>query len=241
MPGLYKDEGVVLKTIKLGEADRIITVFTRANGKVRAVAKGVRKTKSRFGGRLEPFTRVALMLYRGRGDLDTVTSAQIIEAYQGLHVDLDRLRAASALAEVVEKITPDREEAFSTYALLLSGLTALAADRGGSVVPAFLVKLLSLSGYHPELTACAGCGNGRPLGGFSPSLGGAVCERCWREDPGSFGIPGEYIALMNDLLMNDFGWAASPDAVTEITHALRRYTEHHLERPLRSLQPLKVG
>ena len=108
MPGLYKDEGVVLKTIKLGEADRIVTLFTRHNGKVRAVAKGVRKTKSRFGGRLEPFTRVDLMIYRGR-NLDTITSAEILTPYKEMRTDYARLTAAAAVAEVIEKMMPERE------------------------------------------------------------------------------------------------------------------------------------
>src|SRR5918911_4675878 len=112
MAGLYKDEGVVLKTIKLGEADRIVTLFTRHNGKVRAVAKGIRKTKSRFGGRLEPFTRAQLVVYRGR-TLDTVTSADILTSFKEVRDDYARLTSAAALAELVEKITPDREHSFS--------------------------------------------------------------------------------------------------------------------------------
>ena len=155
MPGLYKDEGIVLKTIKLGEADRIVTVFTRGNGKVRAVAKGIRKTKSRFGGRLEPFSHVGLMIYRGR-NLDTITGADLITSYDAVRTDYARLMSAAALVELVEKITPDREKAFSVYSLLLAGLDALAAGKGTSVVPAFLVKLLSISGYHPQLSSCAG-------------------------------------------------------------------------------------
>src|ERR687891_531632 len=111
MPGLYKDEAIVLKTIKLGEADRIVTLFTRFNGKVRAVAKGIRRTKSRFGARLEPFTRVELLIYRGRGDLDTITSADIITAFDAVRRDYPRLTAGASLLELVDKITPDRERA----------------------------------------------------------------------------------------------------------------------------------
>src|SRR5687767_14179182 len=117
MPGLYKDEGIVLKTIKLGEADRIVTIFTRSNGKVRAVAKGVRKTKSRFGARLEPFTWAHLMIYRGR-NLDTITAVDIIRSFDAVRTDYRSLTSASALVDVVEKITPEREEAGSTYSLL---------------------------------------------------------------------------------------------------------------------------
>ena len=239
MPGLYKDEGVVLKTIKLGEADRIVTIFTRQNGKVRAVAKGVRKTKSRFGGRLEPFTRVQLLIYRGRS-LDTITGADIVDPFHEVRKDLVRLTSASALVELVDKITPERERAFSTYALLVAGLRALADAKGETVVPAFLVKLLSISGYHPELKACAGCGNTTMLGGFSPALGGAVCRNCWHEDSESFALTDDRLALIGRLLQADFGVPAEGSVAAEVTQALRRYAEYHLERPLRTLQLLRA-
>jgi DNA repair protein RecO (recombination protein O) len=235
MPGLYKDEGVVLKTIKLGEADRIVTLFTRDNGKVRAVAKGVRKTKSRFGGRLEPFTRVALMIYRGR-NLDTITSADILDPFKEVRADYARLTGAAALAEMVEKITPDRERAVSTYGLLIAGLAALAEREETTIVPAFLVKLLSISGYHPQLSVCAGCGEAAALSGFSPAIGGAVCDLCRREDRDSFRMAPAHLALMGHLLTSDFGAEAPTDATGKVTLALQRYAEYHLERPLKSLQ-----
>lgn len=238
MPGIYKDEAVVLKTIKLGEADRIVTLMTRSHGKVRAVVKGVRKTKSRFGARLEPFTRVDLMLYRGRKDLDTITSADIITSFDSVRKDYSRLTSAAALADIVDKITPDRERAFSTYALLVGGLQALAEDKGGTVVPAFLVKLLSVSGYHPEMKACAGCGETERLGGFSPSLGGVVCEDCYEEDDSAMRMPSDRIALLSRLLSSEFGEPASDQETDALTQALRRYAEHYLERPLRSLHLL---
>lgn len=240
MPGLYRDEGVVLKTIKLGEADRIVTLFTRENGKVRAVAKGIRKTKSRFGGRLEPFTHVNLLLYRGRGELDTVTSADIVDAFTPMRNDFAGLAGASALAEIVDKISPDRERAFSTYALLLAALGALTLDTRGTVVPAFLVKLLSVAGFHPQLDSCAGCEEAGPLGGFSPALGGAVCESCWHDDPHAFGVTPEAIGLIAELLASDFGHPGDHLVAGEAIQALRRYAEHHLERPLRSLQLLQA-
>ena len=237
MPGLYKDQGIVLKTIKLGEADRIVTLFTRSHGKERAVAKGVRKTKSRFGGRLEPFTLVELLIYRGR-NLDTITSAHILDHFKGVRDDYSSYTSACALAELVEKITEERERAYSTYALLLQGLQALADDRGETVVPAFVVKLLSVSGYHPSLSVCAGCGGSQGLVGFSPSLGGAVCRDCFEEDEAAFGLSPDRIALLSQLLASDFGAAADVGATIEVTQALRRYAEYHLERPLRSLQLL---
>ena len=237
MPGIYKDEGVVLKTIKLGEADRIVTLFTRDNGKVRAVAKGVRKTKSRFGGRLEPFTRVALIVYRGRS-LDTITAADILTPNKGVRATFERLTAAAALTELVDKITPERERAASVYSLLLGGLDAVTRSGAPSIVPAFCVKLLSLSGYHPQLRACAGCGDAGPLSAFSCALGGAVCDACRREDRDSFPLAADRIGLLSELLQADLG-VASPEAATfDLVHVLRRYAEYHLERPLKSLQLL---
>jgi DNA repair protein RecO (recombination protein O) len=237
MPGLYKDEAIVLKTMKLGEADRIVTLLTREHGKVRAVAKGIRKTKSRFGGRLEPLTRVDLMLYRGR-DLDTITAAQIITSFDSVRTDYSTLTAAAALVEAVEKIIPDRERSFSVYALLLGGLQALADGKGESVVPAFLVKLLSLSGYHPQLTVCAGCGTPTGLSGFSPAMGGAVCQLCWQEDPDSFQVSEATIVFLAALLAEEFGQQSQGDRTFESLQTLRRYAEYHIERPLRSLHLL---
>jgi DNA repair protein RecO (recombination protein O) len=241
MSGLYKDEGIVLKTIKLGEADRIVTIFTRHHGKVRAVAKGVRKTKSRFGARLEPYTQVDLMLYRGRKELDTITGADIISSFKTLKTGYVGLTAAAALAELVEKITPDRERAFSVYTLLLDALRSLEVGGGSTVVPAFLVKLLSLSGYHPALTVCAGCGEAGGLGAISAEMGGAVCRSCWTEDENAFRLAPARIALLEHLLTTDLGYQASDRDAFEVTDALRRYTEYHLERPLRSLSLLAVS
>ena len=236
MPGLYKDEGIVLKTIKLGEADRIVTVFTRSHGKVRAVAKGVRKTKSRFGARLEPFTQVDLMIYKGRS-LDTITSADILRSFDEVRTDYLCLTSAAALVEVVEKITPEREKAFSTYALLLAGLESLGRGPCDSIVPAFLIKLLSISGYHPQLTSCAGCGAEGALGGFSAAFGGAVCDGCWRQDRDADRLGADRLLLLNRMLTADLGIDAG-DAAPELTNALRRYAEYHLERPLKSLHLL---
>ncbi len=244
MPRLYRDEGVVLRTIKLGEADRIVTLFTRGHGKVRAVAKGIRKTKSRFGARLEPFTRVQLMVHKGR-NLDTITSADILTSFHEVRDDYRRLMAAAALVELVEKITPDQERAFSTYALLLAGLQALAEDKGETVVPAFLVKLLSLAGYHPQLSRCSGCGRVvsrdgdealEQTWGFSPAVGGAVCAACWSADDHGLAMPVFRIELISRLFASDFGETADEGETVEVTQALRHYAEYHLERPLRTLR-----
>ena len=239
MPQIYKDEGIVLKTIKLGEADRIVTIFTRQHGKVRAVAKGIRKTKSRFGARLEPFTRTDLVIYKGR-NLDTITAADIVTSFDEIRSDYAKLLAGVALLDLVEKITPERERAFSTYALLVGGLKALADGRP-NVVPSFLVKLLSISGYHPQLSSCAGCGEHSVLGAFSPSLGGAICEMCWHEAGDSIRMGSDEIALMARLLGSDFGQPGDARSTIVMTQALRSYAEYHLERPLKTLHALTAS
>lgn len=237
MPGLYRDEGIVLKTIKLGEADRIVTLFTRENGKVRAVAKGIRKTKSRFGARLEPFTRVDLMIYKGKGALDTITAADIVTSFDSVRNDYLRLTSGAAVVELVEKISEERERSFPTYSLLLGALEALAAG-GANVVPAFLVKLLSISGYHPHLTVCAGCSRPDGLVAFSPALGGVACDDCRREDTGAARITPGGLALLQRLLADDFGQESDASSTLDLTSALRGYAEYHLDRPLKSLRML---
>jgi DNA repair protein RecO (recombination protein O) len=235
MPGIYRDEGVVLGAIKLGEADRIITLYTRGNGKVRAVAKGIRKTKSRFGGRLEPFTHADLLIYRGR-NLDTITSVDIITSFHAVRADYERYMRACTMAELVDKITPERERAFSVYTLLLAGLESLAAGHTGTAVPAFAIKLLSVSGYHPQLHVCAGCGERAGLEAFSAALGGATCKMCRREDLGAIEVGTTHLEVMSRLLAADFGQREDEAIVAEISYALRSYAEYHLERPLRSLK-----
>lgn len=236
MPGLYKDDGLVLKTMRLGEADRIVTLLLRNSGKVRAVVKGVRKTKSRWGARLEPFTHVEVMLYRGRGELDTVTSAHIVTSFDVLRLDYQRLVDAAAIVELTENLTIDRENALSTYALLLSGLNALAEGKGSLVVAAFFVKILSISGYHPQLDACAGCGAEVHLSGFSAELGGVVCDDCYNEDASAMRASPDNIESLRRLLANEIG-QAMPDVLTsDVTNIMRRFAEFHIERPLRSLR-----
>ena len=157
----YKEQGIVLRSMKLGEADKIVTILTQGSGKVRAVAKGVRKTTSRFGARLEPFTHVNLMLYRGRGSLDTVTQAEIVAPHRHIREDLSLFAAAETMVEAVDKVAEEHERNVPLVLLLLNGLRALDAEPQDPAIVAesFLLKLLSLSGFHPALTACAVCGS----------------------------------------------------------------------------------
>src|SRR2546423_8649314 len=154
---LYRDQGVVLRTIKLGEADRIITFVTQGHGKVRAVAKGVRKTKSRFGARLEPLSHVSLLLYAGR-ELDIVTQAESLDHFRNIREDLGRMSSAMSLLEAVDQLSQERESNPRLYQMLLGALRSLAAGDAPLLVPAFFWKLLSLEGAHPLLDQCASCG-----------------------------------------------------------------------------------
>ena len=175
----YKEQGIVLRSMKLGEADKIVTILTQGSGKVRAVAKGVRKTTSRFGARLEPFTHVNLMLYRGSGSLDTITQAEILSPHRQIRDDLSLFAAAETMVEAVDKVAEEHERNVPLVLLLLNGLRALDARPQDPTIVAesFLLKLLSLSGFHPALTACAVCG-APDVRLWSAGLGGAVCAGC---------------------------------------------------------------
>ncbi len=158
---LYRDDGIVLRTQKLGEADRIITVLGRSSGRIRAVAKGVRRTRSRFGARLEPFTHVDLLLHTGRS-LDIITQAEVIRPYGApLAADYPRYTAGVAMLETAERFTPvEKEPALRQLLLLIGGLRALS---DGEHVPrlvldAFLLRSLAVAGYAPALQECARCG-----------------------------------------------------------------------------------
>ena len=142
----YKEQGIVLRSIKLGEADKIVSILTQGSGKVRGVAKGIRKTTSRFGGRLEPFTHVNLMLYRGRGALDTITQAEIIAPHRNIRDDLSLFAAGETMLEAVDKVSEEHERNVKLAILLLSGLRALDAKPAdpAAVTESFLLKLL----YH---------------------------------------------------------------------------------------------
>jgi DNA repair protein RecO (recombination protein O) len=191
---LYRDDGIVLRTQKLGEADRIITVLGRSSGRIRAVAKGVRRTKSRFGARLEPFTHVDLMLHVGRS-LDVITQAEVIRPYgQPLTGDYPRYTAGVAMLETAERFTPvEKEPSLRQLLLLIGGLRALGEDAHDSrlVLDAFLLRSLAVAGYAPALQECARCGapgngsggevraaSGRRLPAFAIPAGGMVCASC---------------------------------------------------------------
>ncbi len=236
--GLYRDEGVVLRAQKLGEADRIVTILTKRTGKVRAVAKGVRRTMSRFGARLEPFTHVDLQLHTGRS-LDVITQAETLHPYgEAVVRDYARYTAGSAMLEAADRITvAEKEPALRQFLLLVGGLRTLAAGEHEPrlVLDAYFLRSLAVAGYAPALTECARCG-AQAVRAFAIAAGGVVCARC---RPAGAAVPAaETIALMIALLRGD--WAAAdasePRHRAECSGLIAAYLQWHLEHGIRSLR-----
>ena len=234
---LYHDRGVVLRTHKLGEADRIVSFLTRDYGKVRAVAKGVRKTKSRFGGRLEPPGHVELLLYEGRGELDIVSQAETIDHFRPLRDDLDRLGRAVTMLEVADQLALEREANAKLYEMLVGALRALATQDAPLVVPGFFLKALALEGFRPQVDVCVACGSEGPLVSWALEEGGL---RCASHRLGAAVSP-EAVVVLQDMLGGRLGAALAETrgpVVSEVDHLVVRALEHHLERRLRSVNAL---
>ncbi len=235
---LYSDEAIVLRTHKLAEADRIITLLTRQHGVVRAVAKGVRRTTSRFGSRLEPFTHVDLQLAVGR-NLDTITQAETLAPYgAAISADYDQYTAGSVMLETAERlVSEEHQPSVQQYLLLVGALRAMTAGehRANDVLDSFLLRSLSVAGYAPSFSACANCGLEGPHRSFSPAAGGSLCPTC--RVPGSVSPAAETLALLGALLAGD--WvvvdAAGPRHRREARGLVAAYLSWHLERGLRSM------
>jgi DNA repair protein RecO (recombination protein O) len=237
---LYREDAVVLRTHKLGEADRIVVLMTNGRGKVRAVAKGVRKTKSRFGGRLEPPTHVSLLLYEGR-NLDTISQADSIEAYRTIREDLDRMTDAQALVEAVDQVAQEGEANPALFNMLAGALRTLdsAPERPSILVGAFYWKLLALEGVAPLLDACVRCGAPEAVS-FDPVEGGVLC----REHRRGSAIEADTIALVRTILGGGLASALRqpPSAATSTASSLATAAlEAHLERRLRTIHAFDTG
>ena len=235
---VYRDQAIVLRTQKLGEADRIITLFTREHGRIKAVAKGVRRTKSRWGARLEPASHVDLQLYSGRS-LDTVTQAVSIENFGDvLSLDYQRWTVASAILEAAERFTSqEHEPALQQYLLVVGSLKALAHETydASLILDAYLLRSLAVAGYAPSLMNCSRCDTPGPHKYVSLVGGGSVCNTC---KPSAAPTPHpETLELMQQLLSGD--WASAMDSETrfrrEASGLIAAYLQWHLERGLRSL------
>jgi len=236
---LYRDEAVVLRTHKLGEADRIITLLTRQHGRVRAVAKGVRRTTSKFGSRLEPFTHVDLQLAEGR-TFDVITQAETRSLFHaGLGSDYERYTAGTAMLEAADRlVTEEKQPAVQQFLLLVGGLRAMTADdrRPGQVLDSYLLRSLAVAGYAPSFELCAHCGREGPHRWFNPSMGGMLCSTC--RLPGSASPAPEVVGVLGALLAGDWATidAATPRQLKEASGLVAAFLSWHLERSLRSLE-----
>jgi DNA repair protein RecO (recombination protein O) len=240
---LYSDEAIVLRTRKLAEADRIITLLTRQHGIVRAVAKGVRRTSSKFGSRLEPFTHVDLQLAEGR-NLDVITQAVTKAPFgEAISADYDRYTAASVMLETAERlVAEEREPSVQQYLLLIGGLRAMASGdyRASDVMDSFVLRSLAVAGYAPSFDGCARCGLEGPHRDFHAPSGGMLCSDC--RVPGSARPGAGTIVLLGGLLAGD--WPIVSTATDrdrrEARGLVSAYLAWHLERGLRSL-PYATG
>jgi DNA repair protein RecO (recombination protein O) len=235
---LYRDDAVVLRLQKLGEADRIVTLLTKRHGRVRAVAKGIRRTTSRFGARLELASHVDIQLYTGR-NLDIVTQVETISPYgDAVAADYPRYTAATAVLETAERLAAEEgEPSLRLYLLAVGALRTLAAGEQdpGLVLDAFLIRSMAVAGWEPALTDCARCGTQGPHRAFSVPTGGAVCPGC---RPAAAATPRlDTVYLMQALLTGDWPTAvASETAVRrEASGLIAAHLQWHLERGLRSL------
>ena len=245
MAGKVKTEAVVLRSIRYGEADRILHLYSSTRGRIGAIAKGVRKPRSRFGGRLEPFFRLDLILHEGRGELMTVTAAHTIAAHPNLRADGPALGAAARACDAVLRLCETEDPNPAAYNLLcrylaiLDGSESLAGDgcadgaAGLSTALAFRLKLALATGFAPELAACARCGEAGELVGFSGDAGGVVCAACER---GGFPMSGEAHGFMVEALGRPL--AQTPDAgeraLRQAERAITETLEHHAHVQLRA-------
>ena len=231
---LYREQAVVLRTHRLGEADRIVSLLTQTRGKVRAVAKGARKPGNRFSARLEPTSHVALQLYEGR-NLDTITQAESMESFRGLRERLDALTPALAILEATDQVAQEREANFPLYRMVVGALRTLADRPSPMVAPAFFWKLLALEGFHPMVEECVSCGTGDDLVAVVPELGGAVCDAHAPQRPApEAGDALRVVRLILDGGLNEaLAVSAGPLAI-EVERLAVRALEFHFERRLRS-------
>ncbi len=236
---LYRDEAVVLRTQDLGEADRIVTVLTHSYGRVRAVAKGVRRTSSRFGARLEPFSVIDVQLHTGRS-LDIVTQVETLAPHgRAICADYGQYTTAMAMAETAERLTEvEKEPATQQYRLLVGGLRALGEQSHAAtlVLDSYLLRSLAIAGWAPSFADCARCGMPGPHRAFAVGHGGAVCTTC--RPPGAAAPAPETFELLGALLTGDWTTADASEgrARREASGLVAAYTQWHLERALRSMR-----
>jgi DNA repair protein RecO (recombination protein O) len=236
---LYRDEGVVLRTIRLGEADRIVTLMTKEHGKVRAVAKGVRRTTSKFGARLEPLSHVALLCWQGR-ELDIVNQAEVIDAFRTVREDLDRMAKAFTLLEVVDQLSQEHHASPRLYDMLVGALRTLADVDAALLVPGFLLKALAFDGSAPVVDRCVTCGATDGLVAFDLLEGGVLCRTCRRGRSVSPAAIDVLRAVLGGGLADALRMPDGPLA-DEVGALATEAMEVHLDRRLRSVHASPTG
>jgi DNA repair protein RecO (recombination protein O) len=241
---VYRAEAVVLRRLNLGETDRILTLFTRELGKLRAVAKGARGAKSRLSGATEPFTAFDGLLAVGQ-NLDVLTQAEVREAFLGIRKDLVRIGYASHFLEIIDAGTEERQPSPGLWDLLVAGLTTLEIATSPDVLcRAFELQAMSVLGYEPQLHQCvldeADLDPHHAF--FHPTRGGALCPKCGHRTPGAVHLQPATLRALQDLSEQPFISAARaelPERVRgELARCMVQYVRHHLEAPLRSLHYL---
>jgi DNA repair protein RecO (recombination protein O) len=234
--GPLRTEAVVLRSLRYGEADRILHLYTPMRGRVGAIAKGVRRTRSRFGGRLEPFSHVDLQLHEGRSDLLTVTGADTVDAHARLRDAAPALDAAGRACDAVARMFDSGEAHPEVFHLLCNELRLLEDDPGTAALAnqlAFRLKLLVAAGFGPQLSACATCGEREQLVGFSGAAGGVVCEAC---EASAFALDEAAHGFMVGALGQPLAQApdAEPRALRQVERAISELAEHHAHVRLRA-------
>jgi DNA repair protein RecO (recombination protein O) len=242
MGASWKTEAIVLRTIRYGEADRVLHLYTPGRGRVSAIAKGVRRAKTRFGGRLEPFFRLELVLHEGRSDLMTVSAAETVAAYPRLREDASAIDVASRACDAVGRLFGDGDPHSGVYHLLANELALLdqrpeLATRANGL--AFRLKLLLAAGFAPQMSSCATCGEPDHLVGFSGAAGGVVCSAC---EASSFGLSQEAHDFICTAMGRPLADApTAPDrALQQAERAIMDTLEHHAHvrlRPVGSASP----
>jgi DNA repair protein RecO (recombination protein O) len=235
VPGSLKSEAVVLRSMRYGEADRILHLYTPDRGRLSAIAKGVRRAKSRFGGRLEPYFRLRLVLYEGRSELLTVTSAETLEGHPRLREHAGALDGAARACEAVGRLFDDGDPHRGVYHLLANQLALLDAEPARATranALAFRLKLLLAAGFAPQLAACAGCGESEHIVGFSGAAGGVVCPAC---EASAFTLAQDAHEFLVEALGRPLAEApeAPPRALAQAERAILDTLEHHAHVRLR--------
>jgi DNA repair protein RecO (recombination protein O) len=230
---LYRDAGVVLRTHKLGESDRIITLITQESGKVRAVAKGVRKTKSRFGSRLEPMSHVQVMLYRGRS-LDIVNQVELVEVSNGIRGNLESITDGLAMCEIVDQLGHERAPSPHLYRMLVGALRQLNLGYSPLLLPAFQLRLLREEGVGPVVDHCVTCGTDDAVVAFDHASGGALCASHRRGYTLQAGMIEVLRSIVGGRLVDVLSRRVTTEVVNEISMLARSAMEHHIERRIRA-------